>query len=226
MTTFLATILMLGGLAAVESLMHGMMSLSADFLLLAVFACVAAPHTLSLGHNARISTLQPFMLVAIALFGVKEAVLLSVVSMTYFWIVGRPRMQSYKALFNVCNFVISSWVGGHVFYRAGGRLGDVTSSESLVALLATTLTFFVINTGLVSVAVGLEQKMSPFRVWYEKYSWTINTQLAGGSLVILLGWLRDAYGPATFFAVVPFCVMTYHFYKAFYPKAVQKAHRT
>lgn len=226
MTAFLAIVTILGGFAALESLMHGMSSLSADFLLLLVFACVAAPHTLSLGHNARISTLQPFLLGAIVLFGVKEAMILAAVSMTYFWIVGRPRLQAYKGLFNVCNFVLSAWLGGHVYYLSGGRAGDVTSSESLLALLLCVLTFFVVNTALVSIAVGLEQKIDPFRVWYEKYSWTINSQLAGGSLVILIGMLREHYGLQVFFLWVPFCLMTYHFYRAYFPRAAQKAHKT
>ena len=226
MSGFLAAVLALGGLAALEGLMHGMFSLSADFVLLVVFACVAAPHTLNLGHNARISTLQPFLLGAIVLFGVRQAMFLAAVSMTYFWIVGRPRLQAHKGLFNLCNFVLSVWLGGHVYELSGGRVGDVTSSESLVALLLCVLTFFVVNTGLVSVAVGLEQKIDPFRVWYEKYSWTINSQLAGGSLVILIGMLRQHYGVQVFFLVVPFCIMSYHFYKAYFPRTVQRAHKT
>ena len=88
------------------------------------------------------------------------------------------------------------------------------------------LTFFVVNTSLVSIAVGLEQKVDPFRVWYEKYSWTINSQLAGGSLVILMGMLRQRYGLQVFFLLVPFCLMSYHFYKAYFPRAAQRAHRT
>lgn len=226
MSAFLATIMTLGGFAAAESLMHGMLSLSADFLLLTVIACIAAPHTLNLGHNARISTLQPFMLAAIVLFGTREAMLLAAVSMLYFWAVGRPRLQAYKALFNVSDFVLAAWVGGHVFYASGGVQGDVSSSASLVALLLTVLTFFVVNTALVSIAVGLEQRISPFRVWYEKYSWTINSQLAGGSLVILIGMLRQHFGLQVVFLLVPFSVMTYHFYKAYFPRASQKAHRT
>ena len=226
MSGFLASVLALGGLAALEGLMHGMFSLSADFLLLVVFACVAAPHTLNLGHNARISTLQPFLLGAIVLFGVREAMLLAAVSMTYFWIVGRPRVHLYKGLFNLCNFVLSTWVGGHVYRLSGGQPGNVTSPESLVGLLLCILAFFVVNTGLVSVAVGLEQRIAPFRVWYEKYSWTINSQLAGGSLVILIGLLRNHFGLYVFFLMVPFCIMSYHFYKAYFPTAVQKAHKT
>jgi hypothetical protein len=226
MTTFLAAVLTLGGIAAVESFMHGMMAVSADYLLLVVFACIAAPHTLSLGHNARVSTLQPFMLAAIVLFGVREAMLLAAVSMAYFFVVSRPRLSPVKGLFNLCNFVLSAWAGGHVFYMSGGRMGDVSSPGSLVALLLAVLTFFVVNTALVSIAVGMEQRIPPFRVWYEKYSWTINTQLAGGSLVILLGMLRSHYGAQVLFLTVPFCIMTYHFYKAYFPRAAQKSHRT
>jgi hypothetical protein len=226
MSPFLATVLALGGLATVESLMHGMISLRADFLLLVIFACIAAPHTLNLGHNANISTLQPFILAAIVLFGVNEAVILAAVSMTYFWIVGRPRGPAYKAGFNVADFVLSAWVGGQVFIRAGGRLGDVSSPASLLGLLLATLAFFVVNTSLVSIAVGLEQRIHPFRVWYEKYSWTLNTELAGGSLVIVVGILRQNLGAKVFFLVLPFCFMMYHFYKAYFPRASQMAHKT
>jgi len=226
MTIFLAILGIVSGLATVEGLLQGLPPLTADYLLLIVFACVAAPMNLDLGHNARISTLQPLMLAAIALFGIREAILLSAISMAYFWAVGRPRQPMHKAAFNWCNFVLSAWLGGHVYYATGGRQGDVTSPASLVALLLTALTFFVVNTALVSIAVGLEQKMSPFRVWYEKYSWTLNTQLTGASVVILLGMLRQTFGMQALFLIVPFCVMCYHFYKVYFSRASQKSHRT
>jgi hypothetical protein len=226
MTPFLATVMALGVAAAVESFLHGVMRLSPDFVLLLVVACVAAPHTLNLGHNARISTLQPFMVAAIVLFGTTEAMVLAAVCMTYFWIVSRPRLAVHKGLFNLCNFVLSAWLGGNVFYRLGGRTGDVASPEALLALLLTVLAFFAVNTGLVSIAVAMEQRVSPARVWYEKYSWTINSQLAGGSLVILLGMLRKSFGLQVMFLIVPFSLMCYHFYKAYFHRASQRSHRT
>src|SRR6185503_13588360 len=91
MTIFLAILGIVSGLATVEGLLQGLPPLTADYLLLIVFACVAAPMNLDLGHNARISTLQPLMLAAIALFGIREAILLSAISKAYFWAVGRPR---------------------------------------------------------------------------------------------------------------------------------------
>ena len=44
------------------------------------------------------------MLVAIVLFGVKKAVILAAVSMTYFWIVGWPRVTAYKVVSNFADW--------------------------------------------------------------------------------------------------------------------------
>jgi hypothetical protein len=197
-----------------------------DFFLMLVFACIAAPHTLNLGHHARISTVQPFILATIALFGTAEAVILAVASMTYFWVVSSPRMRLQKAAFNLGNLGLAAWLGGLAFYACGGRMGDVSSPPSLAALLLAVLVIFAVNTGLVSVVVGLEQNIPPFRVWYEKYSWTIGAQLAGGSLVVLLGTLRRYVGTEALFLCVPFCIMSYHFYKAYFQSASRESHRT
>ena len=202
------------------------MTLGSDFYLLLILACVAAPCTLHLGHSARISTLQPFLLTAVVLFGTRPAVLLAAVSMTYFWIVTRPPMETHKALFNLGNFVLSTWIAGRLFIAAGGRQGDVTSPDSLLALLLTVLAFFAVNSGLVAIAAGIEHGVSPFRLWYEKYSWTVSAQLAGGSLVILLGICWQSLGAMVVFLTVPFCVLTYHFYRLFFAQASERSHLT
>ena len=40
------------------------------------------------------------------------------------------------------------------------------------------------------------------------------------------GTFGSAAGLVVFFLIVPFCLMSYHYYKAFFPKAVQRAHKT
>ena len=151
------------------------------------------------------------MLAAIALFGIKEAILLAAVSMLYFWMVGRPRLPIHKALFNLCNFVLAAWAGGHVFHAAGGRLGDVTSPGSLLALLLTVLTFFAVNTGLVSLAVGhgllyavqasLIPELFGTRLRYTGASigYQLAAPFAGGLAPLIAAWLSrefpGRYGP-------------------------------
>ncbi len=226
MSAFLAAVVALGGIAALESLMHGVLTLSAELLLITVLACITAPHCLELGHNARIATLHPFLIAAIVLFGIREAMIVAAVSMTYFWIVSRPRSAPHKALFNLCNYVLATWLAAHVYYGTGGLAGDVTSPASLTSMLYAVLTFFAINTGLVSLAVGLEQRINPFRIWYEKYSWTLNSYLVGGSVVILVGMLRERLGAQALFLFLPVCLLLYHFYKVFFVRAAHRAHRT
>lgn len=226
MSAFLATIVALGGIAAFEGMMHGVWALSTEFLLITILACITAPHTLGLGHQARIATLHPFLIAAIVLFGIREAMIVAAVSMIYYWIVSRPRMAPARALLNLCNYVLSAWIAGHVYYLTGGRTGDVTSPASLGALLYALLAFFLINTGLHSATVGLDQRVNPFRVWYEKYSWTLNSHLVGGSIVILVGMLWERLGVQGLFLILPVCLLLYHFYKAFYMRASHRAHRT
>jgi hypothetical protein len=202
------------------------MSPNTDFVLWVILACIAAPHTLNLGHNARISTLQPFVLGAVALFGTGNALVLSAVSMTYFALVSRPRPPLYKNLYNLGNMLLATGAAGAVFYKFGGRTGDLGSSAALGALFLAVVAFFLVNTGLVALAVGLEGRIDPFRVWFEKYSWTISAQLAGGSLVILVGMLRQRLGAQVFFLAAPFCILSYQFYKVYFSKATRAAHRT
>src|SRR5882672_8323166 len=111
--------------------MLAMMTFSVDYLLLVIGACLAAPHTIDLGHNARLSTSQPFVLAAIVLFGVREAAFLSVVSTMYFWLVGRPPLPFHKGLYNLGNLLLATWLGGLVYFACAGRLGDVASGPSL-----------------------------------------------------------------------------------------------
>lgn len=226
MSTFLATIVTLGGIAAFEGMMHGVLTLSTEFLLITVLACITAPHTLDLGHQARLTTLHPFLIAAIVLFGIREAMIVAAISMIYYWIVSRPRMAPDRALLNLCNYVLAVWIAGHVYYLTGGRTGDVTSPASLGALLYSLLTFFLINTGLNSAMVALDQRVNPFRVWYEKFSWTLNSYLVGGSVVILVGMLWERLGVQGLFLILPVCLLLYHFYKAFYMRASHRAHRT
>ena len=110
MTAFLATMMALGGIAAFDSLLHGVWAPSAELLLLIVLACVTAPHSLDLGHNVRISILHPYLIAAIVLLGTSEAVIVAGVSMVYFWIVSRPRLATLKAIFNLCNYLVAAWI--------------------------------------------------------------------------------------------------------------------
>jgi len=133
-------------------------------------------------------------------------------------------VPAYKALFNLCDFVLRPGsVGG--FVMAGGRLGDVSTPGSLLGLLMAMLTFFVANTGLVSIAVGWSRRFL-LSASVREVLVTLNTQLAGARFVILVGMLRQNFGAWVFFLVLPFCIMSYHFYKAYFPRASQRDHRT
>ena len=226
MKSYLTTVLLVCSAAVFESFRHGMEGFGAEYLLLLIIASVATPHSINLGHEARISTVQPLILLAIVLYGTGEAMFMAAVCMTYYWIVCRPRPKPHQAVFNIANYVLCGWLGGHAYLAAGGRPADVTSMQSLLALLVTVALIFLLNTALVSIAVSLDRRINVFTVWYEKYSWTFSSYLAAASFVIVAILLRDSVGTVGVFVVLPFCVLIYHFYRVYFPRAAAGNHRT
>lgn len=190
------------------------MILSADFLLLLIAACVAAPHTLRVGRSARVSILPVFVVAAVALHGTREAVLVAGTGALYGLALSRPILRLRLNLVLAASTMMSAWVAGFVFTSTGGLPGDVRSAQSLTALLCAVLTFFVLDTGLASLAAGLARGINPLRHWLRRNLWTLNAHLAGGVLVVLFGTVRDALGVQALFLTVPMVVLVYHLIRA------------
>ncbi|MBN1461249.1 MAG: HD-GYP domain-containing protein [Armatimonadetes bacterium] len=137
-----------------------------------VFIIVADLSPISLpGASADITVSSTLDYAAIALFGPAPAAMIEVIStfVTQFIFARRP---AYKVLFNVCLFVITISAAGAVFVLLGGRearsIGDL-----LLPLGACGLVYYTVNTGGVSIIVGLSERLSPWRVWQRTYVWTL-----------------------------------------------------
>jgi len=150
----------------------GPMSFSVDYLLLVVFACLAAPHTIKLGHNARLCTLQPFMLAAIVLFGVREG-RLPLGRRHDLLLAGRPPPAAPpQGPLNIGNLLLSTWLGGLAYFGSGGRVGDVTSADSLLALVSRPSPSSPSTPAWCRSWWGSSTGSRRSGFWYEKYSWT------------------------------------------------------
>jgi diguanylate cyclase (GGDEF)-like protein/putative nucleotidyltransferase with HDIG domain len=83
------------------------------------------------------------------------------------------------------------------------------------ALLAGTLVYYVINTGMVSAAVALSQRASLWSTWRSGYLWTAPSYLAGAAVVAGAAFLRSRGGDAVA-ALSLFClILVYHSYRGY-----------
>lgn len=89
--------------------------------------------------------------------------------------VAAKRNPLYKVAFNLGQIVLSIGVAGVSFLALGGRVGPEFefNARTAPALIATPIIYFLMNTGLISVAIGLKDRLSPRRVWQTNFQWEI-----------------------------------------------------
>lgn len=85
------------------------------------------------------------------------------------------RNPLYKVAFNLGQIILSIGVAGLVYQKLGGGTGAQFTLDTahIVPLVVAPLLYFLINTGLISVAIGLKDKIAPVRVWQTNFQWEI-----------------------------------------------------
>ena len=79
-------------------------------------------------------------------------------------------------LYEVITQVVISIGAAALVYRAlGGRTGTEFGLDAgqVLPLLAAPLVYFLLNTGLISVAIGMREHISAFRIWQTNFQWEI-----------------------------------------------------
>ncbi|MEX2228032.1 MAG: EAL domain-containing protein [Dehalococcoidia bacterium] len=120
------------------------------------------------GHSGQTLTFVPIFALAL-LAGPGVATLIAVPAMLAAGV--GARLVWYKIAFNACVIPLSSAIGALVFYALAGGPTTEHLLLHLPLVLIAAETAFVLNTGLLAVAVGLSTGRSPLAVWSEKYRW-------------------------------------------------------
>jgi len=118
----------------------------------------------------------------------------------------------YRIEFNALQLVISIGLAGFVYQLLGGKLMPTNYGQIVFPFTCAAITFFLVNTILVSIAISLMEKISILRVWWVNYSWTSVDLLALGPLGFLLTLVFIQIGPwAVFICIAPIILARYSF---------------
>jgi diguanylate cyclase (GGDEF)-like protein len=117
------------------------------------------------------------------------------------------RNQVYQTLFSIATLALAMRAAGTAYLVLGGTLGGWEASTALVPLLAAATMFFVLNTILVSGAIGLTTGRPVGRLWVETYLPTWPAFLLGIAVAVASAFaLRGAGLWLVLFLAVPFVV--------------------
>jgi diguanylate cyclase (GGDEF)-like protein/putative nucleotidyltransferase with HDIG domain len=134
------------------------------------------------------------VIVGAALFGPRVALVLALTTSVVEWSLRRTEL--HRLVFNVGTVTLASEAAAGIFAVLGSR-GIQTAVAGVVAGLA----YFVVNTGLLSLAIALDRNATSRTVWRERFSWLLPHYLGYGLIasVVTGGYhLGGAYAFAVF----------------------------
>jgi signal transduction histidine kinase/CheY-like chemotaxis protein len=84
-----------------------------------------------------------------------------------------------------------------------------------VALLASLLVYYAVNTATIAVAVSLYNRAPLYRVWKENFLWSAPSHFAGGSIALGMAYFIQRFGIVSLVLALPFCILIYYSYKLY-----------
>lgn len=183
---------------------------SYEWLLFAGLAVVTGSFAMKVGSvSANITIADTFFLTTAMLFGPAPATL--AIAFGTFVSSWRTNRRRERVLFNTSTCALGMWAGSHVFFWLSGvrPLGDVHTSATLLIgpLLSLTAVYFLVNSGLIAVAIGLDARRSPFAVWREHFLWLSTSYFAAASVSFCLVLLMYEVRLAAAIVILPLLVV-------------------
>lgn len=180
----------------------------ARYLACLSLACIASTMKVRLpGLRGTISVNFVFILMAVTQLSLIEALTIAVAA-TVVQCLWRPktRPKSVQVLFNISTVLISTALA-----FAAARLPG--QGHLLIALVPAATIFFVMNTGMVSLVLGLLSDTSPLTMWKQCNLWAFPYYLVGAAIVAVIDQASETVGWRSSLLALPAMYLAYSCYK-------------
>ncbi|MBK8465167.1 MAG: EAL domain-containing protein [Chloracidobacterium sp.] len=167
--------------------------------------------------ESHISVSNTFVFLAILLYGGEAAIILAAADGLF-----SSRKVTKNPLtfaYNVAVFTLSTFVTVFVIRLFFGQISDLSGPEftpkyvGVICLMG--LLQYVMNSGLVAIAVALRAKKPIWQMWKDSFLWTSITYFAGASAAGLIDKMIGHFGLFAFLASVPIVTVVYLTYTTY-----------
>ncbi len=178
-----------------------------EWAVLAALALGASRFPLNVyGRNAQYSISDTFFMASAVLFGPGPATLTIAID-SVLLTRAFAKFSLRNLLFNLGAPALALWTGAQVFRALFGGdplFGRPVAIDALVVPLGCfAVVYYVLNAGLISAAVALEKRVSPFTVWRSNFALMAVNYLASGSIALLVILLTQYFNILALVAVLP-----------------------
>lgn len=134
-----------------------------------------------------------------------------------------PRRQRWhQFIFNVSLSALDGLAGGAMFAFLNGWTVELNASKTFIALVGSSVTFFLLNTFGVATMISLISREGLYKIWRENFSWTIATYLAGACVGGLAMLLFKNSSVATVLFALPVAYLVYQSYATYVARAQER----
>jgi signal transduction histidine kinase len=156
------------------------------FLFLLLTVCVTSAWKvnlpISLASGSTLSVSYAANLMALLLLGPRTAVAIGAVGAWVQCTVNvKRRYPLYRTAFSVAAEVLTMAVTGATYTALGGGSAPFDVPALLRPVVGAIAAYFVCNTALVAIAIGLSTRRPPVRVWREEFLWSATSFVVAGS---------------------------------------------
>jgi len=134
-----------------------------------------------------------------------------------------PKKQPlYQIFFNVALSALEALIGSFVYLWLNGGTLELRPVETFIAVCASTVVFFGVNTGGVAIIIALCSNCNPIKVWKETFLWTAPSYFAGACVSALaMVMFGHNIGPILLF-VTPVAYLMFQSYSVYTSRAEEK----
>ena len=163
--------------------------------------------------KTELSATHPFVLLAAAVLGPLDAMIVAVIGLTGVFVRPGRRLDPMRTAFNLGAVTLASAAASWAFFVTGGQVGG-SLWVSFGPLAAATAAYFLVNTGLVTVAIAFQQHTPVMVVWRETFQWTAVSYFTGLTLAAVMIVALQAWGLWALALAIPPCWLLLAFYRA------------
>jgi diguanylate cyclase (GGDEF)-like protein/putative nucleotidyltransferase with HDIG domain len=192
-----------------------------EWFILAALTLISGSATIRLpSSQASISTSETFVFTAVLLYGPAAGTVVVVLDalVVSFWISKRFD-EPHRVLFNLSAPAIALWCSSHLFFFVAGLAPVARASSNnavssiLPALVLFALTYFLLNSWLITFIIALERRLSPIAVWRRNFLWLSLNYLGCASVAFLLVGYNRTVDLAYVGVIVPLILVLYFTFK-------------
>jgi diguanylate cyclase (GGDEF)-like protein/putative nucleotidyltransferase with HDIG domain len=220
-SAYLWSVILAGAIVLGGSIIHLVQHpIGAQWFILAALTLISGSATVKLPSSyASISISETFVITGVLLFGPAAGTVLTALDALVISLrIAKRHDEAHRVLFNVSAPAFSAWCSAHLFFFVAAvpplSQGAPTGINALLpALVLFALTYFALNSWLVTLVVAIERNLNPFFVWRTGFLWLSLNYFAGASVAVLFVGFTRTIDLGFIGIIIPLLLVLYFTFK-------------